>query len=150
MSRLFGELARFGVVGVGAYIVDIAIFNLLLFTAAAALFGTAGYPLLAKTISVAIATIFSWLGNRYWTYRGQRGRSKRGELALFLLANVAGMAVALACLGISHYALGFRSALADNISANAIGLALGTALRWWLYRSYVFTSRASAKQSVVR
>lgn len=140
MARLFGELTRFGAVGAVAYIVDVALFNLLLLTVIGEWLGTAGHPLTSKTLSVAIATIVSWVGNRYWTYRHQRGRSARHELALFLLANVAGMALALACLGISHYVLGLTSALADNISANIIGLALGTALRWWLYRSYVFTA----------
>lgn len=139
MFRLAGELARFGTVGAFAYIVDIAVFNLLLFTTVGAVFGTENYPLISKTASVTLATVISWIGNRYWTYREQRGRSKRGELSLFLLANIAGMAVALASLGISHYVLGFKSAIADNISANIIGLALGTGLRWWLYRTYVFT-----------
>lgn len=140
MARLFGELTRFGTVGAVAYLVDVAVFNLLLLTFIGQFFGTNDHPIIAKAASVTVATLASWIGNRYWTYRYQRGRTKGNELVLFLLANLAGMGVALACLGLSHYVLGYTSALADNISANVIGLALGTALRWWLYRSYVFTS----------
>ncbi|HLS04538.1 MAG TPA: GtrA family protein [Actinomycetales bacterium] len=140
MPRIIGELARFGTVGAIAYVVDVAIFNLLLLTTVGEWLGTAGQPLAAKTFSVAVAVLVSWIGNRYWTYRHQRGRTKRGELTLFLLANLAGMAVSLGCLGISHYVLQLTSPLADNISANVIGLALGTAVRWWLYRTYVFTA----------
>ena len=50
-----------------------------------------------------------------------------------------GTAIATTCLAISHYALGFTSALADNISANVIGLVLGTMFRFWAYRTYVFS-----------
>ena len=46
--------------------------------------------------------------------------------------------IALTCLFISHYALGFTSRLADNIAANGIGLALGTMFRFWSYRRWVF------------
>lgn len=144
MPRIIGELTRFGTVGAIAYVVDVAIFNIVLLTTVGQWLGTAEQPLAAKTLSVAIAVIVSWLGNRYWTYRHKRGRTKRGELSLFLLANLAGMAVSLGCLGISHYVLQFTSPLADNISANVIGLALGTAVRWWLYRTYVFTADGAA------
>jgi hypothetical protein len=34
--------------------------------------------------------------------------------------------------------MGWDSALADNISANVVGLALGTAFRFWSYRKFVF------------
>lgn len=144
MPRIFGELARFGTVGAAAYVVDVAIFNLLLLTPTGTQLGTAGQPLIAKTASVAVAVLISWIGNRYWTYRDQRGRTARGELVLFLLANLAGMAASLGCLGFSHYVLQLQSPLADNISANVIGLALGTAVRWWLYRTYVFTADGAA------
>jgi hypothetical protein len=48
------------------------------------------------------------------------------------------MAIALACLWISHHALGFTSLLADNIATNVVGLALGTAFRFLLYRYWVY------------
>ena len=36
--------------------------------------------------------------------------------------------------------LGFTSLLADNISANVVGLVLGTAFRFLMYRYWVFGS----------
>ena len=53
--------------------------------------------------------------------------------------NGLGMLPAVICLGVSHYLLGFTSLLADNISANIIGLVLGTILRFFLYEHTVFT-----------
>ena len=48
------------------------------------------------------------------------------------------MGIGLLCLWVSHYVLGFTSILADNISGNVIGLALGTAFRFTLYKLWVF------------
>jgi len=42
-------------------------------------------------------------------------------------------------LAVSHYLLGLQSPLADNISANVVGLAAGTTFRFWAYRRYVFS-----------
>ena len=57
---------------------------------------------------------------------------------LFFVLNIIGMGIALGCLWFTHYALGFDSVIADNISANVIGLALGTIFRFWSYRKWVF------------
>jgi putative flippase GtrA len=85
-----------------------------------------------------VATTVAYLGNRYWTFR-KRGRSGvRREYLLFFFLNAVGLAIALTCLFISHYALGFTGRLADNIAANVVGLALGTMFRFWSYRRWVF------------
>jgi hypothetical protein len=62
----------------------------------------------------------------------------RKEYSLFFLLNAIGLLIALTCLGVSHYLLGFTSTLADNIAANVVGLALGTTFRFWSYRRFVF------------
>ena len=49
------------------------------------------------------------------------------------MLNAIGLAISLMCLFISHYVLDLTSALADNISANVIGLVLGTTFRFWSY-----------------
>ena len=134
---LVREMVKFGVVGAVAFVVDIGVFNMLRFGFAE---GTpAGQPLRAKVISVTLATLTAWLGNRYWTFRHRRRAAAAHELLLFVVFNVAGMVIALACLGLSHYVLDLRSPLADNISANGVGLILGTLFRFWAYRRFVFS-----------
>ncbi|MDD2859359.1 MAG: GtrA family protein [Candidatus Nanopelagicales bacterium] len=133
---LFHEVAKFGAVGLVALVVDIGLFNLLRFA------GGQGpmydRPISAKIISVAAATVVAYFGNRYWTWR-DRGRTHMSrELLMFFLLNAVGMLISVACLWISHYALGLTSALADNLSANVIGLGLGTLFRFWSYRKWVF------------
>jgi len=137
MRALMIQLSRFGVVGLVGFGVDFAIFNLLRATLLDPERLHEG-PLLAKVISTSVAIAVNYVGNRYWTF----GTTKRREVARegleFVLVSVGGMILTLATLWVSHYVLGFTSALADNISANVIGLGLGTAFRFAFYRSWVF------------
>lgn len=131
---LIHEIAKFGIIGMISFVIDVGLFNLLLFGGGPFI----GKPLTAKMVSVAVATTFAYFGNRFWTFR-HRGRTNMGrEYVLFFLLNGVAMLIAVGCLAFSHYVLGFTSALADNISANVIGLALGTLFRFWSYRKWVF------------
>ncbi len=49
-----------------------------------------------------------------------------------------GLLIGLLCLYVSHYVLGFDNIVADNISGNVVGLFLGTAFRFLLYRFWVY------------
>lgn len=131
LRRLVAELLRFGVVGGLAFLIDVSCFNLFRF-------GVGLGPLTSKTLSVIIATTFSYAANRQWTFSGRARSSFRREYLLFFLLNGMGLAIALACLATSHYLLDLTSPLADNISANGVGLVLGTAFRFWSYRRFVF------------
>jgi putative flippase GtrA len=132
-----GELLRFGTVGGVAFVVDTGLFNLLRF-------GPGGLlddkPLTAKVVSVAVATIVAWLGNRYWTFADRRTETHLREFLGFVVVNIGGMAIALGCLWFSHYVLDLRTPLADNISANGVGLVLGMVFRYLAYRTFVFTA----------
>jgi putative flippase GtrA len=139
LDRLLGlvrEAAKFGVVGAVGFIVDVGLFNLLRFA------GDPGVlehkPLTAKAISVTVATIVTYLGNRHWTWAERERTGARREVTLFFVLNGIGMAISLGCLAISHYVLDLRSPLADNLSANGVGLILGMTFRFWSYRTFVF------------
>lgn len=135
---------QFCTVGLGAYVVDVGLFNLLAHSSYAHLFHLPGdKSMTAKIISVTISVIFAWVGNRIWTFRLYKRHSRRREFLMFVIVNIGGMLVALACLGFSRYVLDLRSALADNISANVVGLVLGTAFRYVCYRYIVFPVDAS-------
>ncbi|MFN8076552.1 MAG: GtrA family protein [Kineosporiaceae bacterium] len=147
LSLVYREALKFGAVGGIAYVVDTYVFNVLLsgwFPAGDAPLGHK--PLTCKVISATVATIVAWLGNRYWTFRHRRRLDMRREFVLFALMNVAGIVIALSCLGLSHYAFGLDSKLADNISGNVVGLALGTLFRFWAYRTFVFRQELEAEE----
>lgn len=136
LDVLMREMVKFGLVGALAYVVDVGLFNLLRFGGPGVL---EDKPLTAKVISVAVATCVAWVGNRLWTFRHRRTDRPGRELVQFAVINLVGMAIALVCLGVSHYALGLTSPLADNVSANGVGLVLGTLFRFYAYRTFVFT-----------
>ncbi|MEP6665877.1 MAG: GtrA family protein, partial [Nocardioidaceae bacterium] len=66
------EAAKFGVVGGIGFVVDVTVFNLLRFAGDPGLLEHK--PLTAKAISVAVATMVTYLGNRHWTW-AERQRS---------------------------------------------------------------------------
>ena len=134
-GHLLHEVAKFGVVGLVALVVDVGLFNFLCYNAASPLHGKV---LTAKIVSVCVATTVAYFGNRYWTFRHRGRTSFRREYVLFFVLNAVGLGISVSILWFSHYALGLTSAIADNISANVIGLALGTLFRFWSYRRWVF------------
>ena len=142
MRALITQLLRFATVGGFGFIVDVGVFNLLRVTVFSPENLHEG-PVLAKVVSTSLAIVVNWIGNRYWTFGPQRRPQALREGIEFALVSVGGMLIGLACLWVSHYVLGYTSLLADNLSSNVIGLALGTAFRFWLYRTWVFCPRPS-------
>jgi len=136
MRSLVTQLSKFGVVGLVGLVIDVTVFNALILTVLSVENLHEG-PLVAKIISTSIAIVANWLGNRYWTF-GKTKRHWLREGVEFGLVSIGGMLISLGCLWVSHYALGFESPLADNIATNVVGLALGTAFRFTLYRLWVF------------
>ena len=132
---LLGYFVKFGLVGLVGLVVDVSLFNLLSLSGP----GWWAEPLTAKFMSTSVAIVVNWLGNRYWTFRRDKRSDVVRELIEFVLASVAGMLVTLATLWFTHYVLGFDSLLADNVSANIIGLGLGTLVRFALYRWWVWS-----------
>ncbi|HEX6887592.1 MAG TPA: GtrA family protein [Candidatus Nanopelagicales bacterium] len=130
--RLGSEIAKFGTVGAMAFVIDVGLFNLLSATV------LPDSPLTAKGLSVVAATTFAYVANRFWTYRDRARTGYRRETLLFFATNAAALLIAWACLFTSHYLLGLDSQLADNISGNLVGVALGTLFRFWVYRTWVF------------
>ena len=142
LSRWAGEFAGFGAVGAVGYATDLLVFNLLRYAGDPG--PLAGAPLTAKLISSAVALLVTYLGNRHWTWRDRSCRRRHREVMLFVAFNLVGMGIALGCLGMSHYVLGFTSPLADNIAANIVGVSLGGLFRFWTYRTYVFRPEPAA------
>jgi putative flippase GtrA len=135
LAALVRELGKFGTVGGIAFLIDLAIFNVLL---------QSGFEtLVAKTISTVIATTVAFAGNRYWTWRDRAHHGMARQYTTFFVLNAVGLGIGLTCLAISHYALGqvwpaLQTPIADNISGQFVGTAVGTLFRFWSYRRFVF------------
>ncbi len=148
---LVAEVAKFGTVGAVAFVLDTTLYNLLVFGLPGLFEGPmSDTPLTGKIVSTSVATMFSWMGNRWWTFRRRRSEAMGRELVLFLFFNAVGLGIALACLAFSRYVLGLDSQLADNVAANGIGLALGTLFRFWAYRTFVFREELAEEEREAR
>lgn len=137
------QLAKFGMVGLVGFAVDITVFNLLratIFSPEALASG----PIWAKVVSTILAILANWVGNRYWTFSKERRSQTLREGLEFFAVSLVGMGIGLACLWVSHYVLGYTSVIADNISSNVIGLLLGAIFRFTLYRYWVFSPSRQA------
>ena len=143
-AHLIHELAKFGVVGAFAFVIDVGTFNLLRYAATGGQGPLFSHPLTAKAVAALLGMTFAYFANRHWTWGDRERTSFRREYVLFFAFNGVALVIAEGVLWISHYRLGFTSALADNISANVIGLLLGTAFRFYAYRRWVFPETVEA------
>jgi putative flippase GtrA len=135
-TQLIPELARFGVVGATGAIIDLG--------GAAYLHGALGVgPLSAKAASITAATVVTYLGSRFWTFRHRVNQALLREGTLFVLLNVVGLAIAEVVIACTTYGLGYKSALAYN-AASVVGTGLGTIFRYFAYKRWVFLAAAPA------
>jgi putative flippase GtrA len=137
--HLIPELLKFCVVGGLGAVIDLG--------GAAVLHGKYHVgPLESKAISTTIATIVTYLGSRFWTFKHRENQALGREAALFIVLNVVGLAIAEAVIALVTYGFGMHSQLEYN-AASVIGTGLATIFRYFAYRQWVFT--APAQESVL-
>lgn len=133
-AELVPELAKFGVVGLTGSVVDLG--------GAAYLHGAVGLePLVSKGLSLTAATVVTYLGSRFWTFRHRVNQALLREGALFAALNVVGLAIAECVIALVTYGFGLKSALAYN-AASVAGTGLGTIFRYFSYKKWVFLADA--------
>lgn len=135
---LWREVAKFGVVGGIGFFIDTGIF-LWLITGP-----MEDSAVKAKVIATGVATIFSWVANRYWTFRNRRQSNVVRELVLFLVMNAVGAGIQAGFVFIAKYLLGITSAGGMVFFGNIIGLGFATIFRFIAYRLWVFTEAMEA------
>ncbi len=126
------EVLKFGTVGGAAFVVNSVTVWVLMMTI------MSESHTKAKVVASIVATIFSWLMNRLWTFRDSRSENWKREAIEFGLVNLLGILVEAGCVAFSTYVLNLRTPEASFISGTIIGTILGTILRYFLYRFWVF------------
>lgn len=127
------------VVGSGGYVIDVGIFNALSVARIEGLIELS--PVWAKVISVIVAVIFTYVANSRWTFRKRTGRPEGlGRISRYAVVNTIGLILTIIPLYVSRYVLGFDNLIADNISANVIGVGLALIFRFVANRVWVFTA----------
>jgi len=142
VRHLGPEATKFAIVGLTGVGVQIVAFNVLRYAGPGHVGVLEAKPITAQVLAIALATVVTYLGNRYWTYHHRERGSVARELPVFVLLNGIAIGIGAFCLAVSHYLLGLTSPLADNLSGNVVGLGLGTLFRFWSYRRFVFTGAA--------
>jgi putative flippase GtrA len=133
-ADLVPELAKFGVVGLIGSIIDLG--------GAAYLHGAVGIgPMISKAISITAATVVTYLGSRFWTFRHRVNQALLREGVLFAVLNIVGLVIAEIVIAFTTYGLGMKSALAYN-AASVVGTGLGTIFRYFSYKKWVFLAGA--------
>jgi len=92
---------------------------------------------MAVTIATIAATIFSFLGNRYWTFGHRQGHSATQESAVFFLLNGVGLLIYYGCIWVIQDLMRLESRTWYAV-ALVIGTGLGTVFRFWSYRKWVW------------
>ena len=138
---LVGEVLRFAVVGAAGFVLDIGLFNVFIHLGIG--------PLSSKAMSTTVAALGSYALNRRWSFAHRPGGHFRRDLLVFLLLSAVGLGIAESCLAISHYGLGHRSRLADNVSGVGIGTVLGTIWRYFSFKRWVFTAPGTSGEEVL-
>jgi len=132
-GKLYGEIAKFGLVGASGFVVNLAVFN-------AIRTFTQWQTVRASVVATAVAILTNYLGLRYFTYR-ERTREDRGsrrkEMSLFLFFSAVGLVIENGVLYAATYGLGFDGTIANNVS-KFVGIGIATLFRFWSYRTWVF------------
>ena len=126
----------FLVVGGIGFVIDALVYNVLVHAGGVGVLFD--QPLIAKTISISVGLVATYIGNRVLTYRDRRTPLTLTQLLLFALANVVAILLQLGCLAFSRYVLGLDGVIADNVFGTFIGQALATAFRYYAYTVFVF------------
>jgi putative flippase GtrA len=100
-------------------------------------------PLTSVTIALVIATVVTFVGNRYWSFRDRTGAGTSREGIMFFFLNGIGLLIQYAVLGLSNYAFGLTTKL-ENVVALNLGVGIGTLFRFWSYRKWVWLPASPA------
>ncbi|HEV7189332.1 MAG TPA: GtrA family protein [Blastococcus sp.] len=132
---LLKELSAFGVVGACCFALDVGVFQLL--------YGVVGTgAVLAKLVSTLVSTTVAYFAHRYWSFSHRARTGLRREYVLFVLVNGLTLLLGLGIVAFVRYPLGQERALVLQ-AANVASIALGTVIRYFCYRQWVFPAHDS-------
>ena len=142
LQRLLSEGAKFLTVGGVATVVAFLIFNGLVHGYVGGPGPMHEDPLVAFVIANTVGMLVSYRGSRSWAFRDREAVGVAGGRVTFIVINIVSMVIPLACLSFTRYVLGLTDPVADNVSANVVGLGLGTLARFWAIQRFIFLSPA--------
>ena len=136
---LVHEVAKFGVVGLAGFVVQLGVQNALHS-------GLKVGPLISLTVAYILATVVTFLGNRHWAFKHRKGAGLKRETVVFVLLNLVGYGIQVGVVDVAYYGLGYKDGLSYNV-ATVIGIGLATMFRLFAYRTFVFNNHQAAEDA---
>jgi putative flippase GtrA len=126
---LVHETAKFGVIGALGFVIQFGVQN--------ALYPGRTGPTTAVVLGTVVATVVTFLGNRYWAFKNRQGSGLGHETVLFVIFNVLGLLIQTGIVDAIVYGTGHHGRLAFNV-ASVFGIGIATLFRLFAYRKFVF------------
>ena len=133
LRQLIPEFAKFAVIGIAGVFITNAVYDLLNLHLGIG-------PVTSATIATIIATIISYLGNRYWSFRTRQRTGVARELIVFAVLNGIGLLIQDAAVAFNSYLLHLQHNPTAAFLALNIGIVLAMLFRFWSYRRFVWVA----------
>jgi putative flippase GtrA len=134
---LVHEVAKFGLVGALGFVVQLGSQNALHS-------GMKLGPTVSIVLAYIVATVVTFVGNRYWAFKHRKGKGLGREFWMFVVLNAVAIVIQVAIVDLAYYGMDLRSTLWYNI-ASIIGIGIGTLMRFVTYRKFVFLAQPSSE-----
>lgn len=141
------EFGKFAVIGGTGVFITNAVYDLCYFHLSIG-------PVSSATIATIVAAVFTYLGNRYWSFRTRHRTGIAREVIIFAVLNGIGLLIQDLTVAFNSYVLHLGHHKQAAFIALNIGIALATIFRFWSYRQFVWraprtsTARASGASTV--
>src|SRR6476659_72105 len=140
-SLFWREVAKFGAVGGIAFIIDNGLTFYLMHGP------MTDSEAKARFFGATVATVFSWIANRFWTFRHRRQANVLREFVMFLIINGIGIGISTGLTAVAKYGMGVTD---KNMLflAGVVGILVATVVRFFAYRFLVFNQELDAEPEV--
>ena len=130
-SLFWREVAKFGAVGGIAFIIDNGLTFYLMHGP------MTDSEAKARFFGASVATVFSWIANRFWTFRHRRQANVLREFVMFVIINGIGIGISTGLTALAKYGMGVTD---KNMLflAGVVGILVATVVRFFAYRFLVF------------
>ena len=130
-SLFWREVAKFGAVGGVAFVIDNGLTYFLMHGP------MTDSEAKARFVGASVATVFSWIANRFWTFRHRRQDNVLREFLMFILINGIGIGISTGFTALAKYGMGVTD---KNmlVFAGVAGILVATLVRIFDYRFLVF------------
>ncbi|MEE2570899.1 GtrA family protein [Pseudarthrobacter sp. J64] len=132
-SLFWREVAKFGAVGGVAFVIDNGLTFFLMHGP------MTDSEAKARFVGASVATLFSWVANRLWTFRHRRQTNVFREFLMFILINGIGIGISTGFTALAKYSLNVTD---KNMlfAAGVVGILVATVVRFFAYRFLVFNN----------